>query len=485
MAEESDRRYRAVQSRDARFDGQFVTAVRTTGIYCRPSCPAQTPRPENVDFYRTPAAAVAAGFRACKRCRPDTAPGSPEWNRRADLASRALRAIAAGVLDRAGVGGLADALAVSERHLHRVLVAEVGVGPLALARTRRAQTARVLLEATELSVTEVAFGAGFASIRQFNETMRAHFATTPTTLRYRRAPAPPGKDPAVAGNLTLRLARRAPFDHEALLTFLARRAVPGLESATETAFSRVLPTGILVRLEARADAVVASLRLGPDGIVGVADAVARCRRLLDLDADPVAVDRALGGDHFLAASVARRRGVRVPGTVEGFELAVRAVVGQQVSLAAARTLLARIVAAHGTPVPAGTEEPTTAFPTSDALADANLAGVGLTAARAAAVRALARAHSAGALCLEPHADRAETRARLRAISGIGESTVEYIAMRALADPDAFPGTDLVLRRALAQLGASAERWRPWRAYAAMHLWERASATGAPSPERGA
>ena len=460
-----DRCYRAVQGRDKRFDGRFVTAVRTTGIYCRPSCPAQTPKPENVRFYPHAAAAAAAGFRACKRCRPDAAPGSRDWDVRADLAARALRGIESGAVDEEGVPGLARRLAVSERHLHRVLVAEIGVGPLALARTRRAQTARMLIEHTALSLSTVAFSAGFASVRQFNDVMRAEFGCPPGELR--RSPVARGDS---VGALTLRLQHRSPYAAEPLLGWLGARAVPAVEEVDGDTYRRVIGTGVVeLRPVAEAGHVIA--RLDIDDLSSVASVVSRCRRLFDLDADPVAVDETLAADPLLATSVRRHPGMRVPGTVDGFELAVRAVLGQQVSVAAARTFAARLVQRCGKPLDAPRGTLTHAFPTADAVAGVDLGGIGLTTARTRTLRALATEVATGRLSLDPVADRDETKARLAALPGVGPWTVEYVAMRALADPDAFPTTDLVLRRAVGSDGERrAERWRPWRSYAAMHLW---------------
>ena len=462
--------YRAVSSRDARFDGRFVTAVRTTGIYCRPSCPAQTPKRENVNFFPRPAAAAAAGYRACKRCRPDAAPGSPEWDVRGDLAARALRGIEAGVVDAEGIPGLARRLNVSERHLHRVLVAEVGVGPLALARTRRAQTARVLIEHTALSLSTVAFSAGFASIRQFNDVMRAEFGCPPGDLR--RRPVPAGE---AEGTLTLRLQHRRPYAVAPLLGWLAARAVAGVEEVDGGVYRRVI-SGRVVELEPVPDSGHVVARVHIDDVGHVADLVARCRRLLDLDADPVAVDEALSADDLLAALVARTPGIRVPGSVDGFELAARAVLGQQVSVAAARTFAARLVAQCGKPLDSPRGTLSHSFPTAETVAEHPLDGIGLTGARVTSLRALAEAVASGRLSLDPTADRDDTRARLLALPGIGPWTVEYVAMRALRDPDAFPATDLVLRRAVGDNPKRAEAWRPWRAYAAMHLWHDTALT---------
>jgi AraC family transcriptional regulator of adaptative response / DNA-3-methyladenine glycosylase II len=469
--EDPERCYRAVRSRDARFDGQFVTAVRTTGIYCRPSCPAQTPKRENVLFFPHAAAASAAGFRACKRCRPDAAPGSSEWDVRGDLAARALRGIQNGVVEAEGIPGLARRLAVSERHLHRVLVAEIGVGPLALARTRRAQTARMLIEHTDLPLATVAFSAGFASIRQFNDVMRDEFGCQPRELRRR-----PGGTGEATGSLTLRLPMRRPFASGPLLDWLGGRAVTGVEEVTDGTYRRVLDSGV-VELTPQPDLGHVVARIEIDDLRTVASIVARSRRLFDLDADPLAVDETLGADRLLRASVRRHPGLRVPGTVDGFELAVRAVLGQQVSVAAARTLAGRLVERCGKPLTAPRGSLTHAFPTADAVASADLAGLGLTGARVRTLHALATTVADGHLVLDPDADREATRRSLLALPGVGPWTADYVAMRALGDPDAFPATDLVLARALQESGdAPSDAWRPWRAYAAMHLWLSATTT---------
>ncbi len=468
MYTDFDRCYRAISSRDARFDGRFYTAVSSTGIYCRPSCPAQTPRRQNVRFYPQAAAAAAAGFRACRRCRPDTAPGSREWDSRGDLAARALRLVADGAVDAGGVGSLARRLAVSERHLHRLLVAEVGAGPLALARTRRAQTARLLIDNTALPLTDVCFAAGFASVRQFNDSMRSEFGCPPGELR--RRPAEPVA--GVAGGLVLRLPYRPPLDAGSLLSWFAAHAVTGVEEVTGPAYRRVVPTDrtpVAVTLEPAEGHVL--LRCRVDDVRDLAGLVQRCRRLLDLDCDPGSVADVLCADPALAPLVAGRPGLRVAGSVDGFEVATRAVLGQQVSLAAARTLTGRLVQRCGQPVAGAGGGLTHAFPTADAVAATDMGQLGLTRARARALRALAEATAAGRLDFSPGADRDETRARLLALPGIGPWTVEYVAMRALADPDAYPDTDLALRRAMTKHAITdSGAWRPWRAYAAMHLW---------------
>jgi AraC family transcriptional regulator, regulatory protein of adaptative response / DNA-3-methyladenine glycosylase II len=467
VQEEFERCYRALRSRDRRFDGRFVTAVTSTGIYCRPSCPAQTPKPANVRFYRVAAAAQAAGFRACRRCRPDAAPGSPDWDVRADLAARALRLIADGSADQAGVSGIATRLAVSERHLHRVLLEEVGAGPLALARTRRAQTARLLVESTGLPVSDIAFASGYGSIRQFNDAFREAFGCAPSALRRGEVDVRDGD-----GTITLRLRYRPPYDGPSVLGWFAIRAVPGIDAVGGDTYRRTLRLprgGALAELTPDADQI--RLRLTLSDLRDLTSAVQRCRRLFDLDADPEAVDALLGEDPALASLVDKRPGIRVPGAADGFELAVRAVLGQQVSLAAARTFCGRLVDQLGDPYGDGWR----LFPTPAAVATADLSALGLTRARANTLRAVATAVADGTVELDAGADRNVTGAALLAVPGIGRWTASYILMRALGDPNAFPDTDLVLRRRAAALGiedlaARSASWQPWRAYAAMHLW---------------
>src|SRR4051794_1062951 len=467
-----ERCYRAVTGRDSRFDGWFFTAVHTTGIYCRPSCPARTPLARNVTFFTTAAAAQAAGFRACRRCRPDAAPGSPEWDVRADVVARAMRLIADGEVERAGVPGLAARLGYSERQLHRLLVGELGVGALALARARRAQTARVLVETTELPMADVAFAAGFASVRQFNDTVREVFATTPTGLRRARRR---GQDGAPPGWLTLRLTARAPYDAAEVLLFLGAHAVSGLEEWDGTTFSRVLdlPHGPAVVHLSPGPGTAVTARLRTTSLRDLGAAVSRCRRMLDLDADPAAVDEVLGADPALAALVAGAPGRRVPASPDAAELAIRAVLGQQVSVAGARTLTARLLSA-GLPLPEPVGTLTHAFPRPEALADADLTPVGLTGTRRRTVHGLAAALASGDAPLDPGADRTEAARALVAVPGIGPWTAALVGLRGLADPDVWLPGDLAVRRSLATLGSSdadaAGRWQPWRSYAVMHLW---------------
>jgi AraC family transcriptional regulator, regulatory protein of adaptative response / DNA-3-methyladenine glycosylase II len=479
MTLDADTCYRAMLARDARFDGRFFVAVTSTGVYCRPICPARTPARANMRFFAHAGAAEAAGFRACRRCRPEASPGSPDWNTRADLAARALRLISGGYVDQHGVTGLAARLAVTERHLHRLLVAELGTGPLALARTARLQTARRLLAETSMPITEVAFASGFASVRQFNASVLESSGRTPSELRARARP-PAGELAGGADQgtwLSLRLACREPFDEAGLLAFLAARAIPGVEQVTAERYARTVRTAGgtgVIELTPRAGQghVLLRARLGKLG--AISQLVAGSRRLLDADADPVAIDAALAADDVLAPLVRARPGLRVPGAYDGFELAVRAVLGQQVSVAAARTFAGRLAARHGHPVaPGGPPGLTTVFPGPAELADADLSGLGLTTSRQRTLRALAAAATAGRLNLDAGADPEETAARLAELPGVGPWTVGYIMLRAGADPDRFPAGDLGLRRALARLGAGPEhaaRWRPWRGYAALHLW---------------
>jgi AraC family transcriptional regulator of adaptative response / DNA-3-methyladenine glycosylase II len=483
MHEDRERCARAVRSRDARFDGWFFTAVLTTRIYCRPSCPAVPPRPENMVFYPSAAAAQQAGFRACKRCRPDASPGSPEWNARADLVARAMRLIADGVIDAAGVPGLAARLGYSVRQLERQLRAELGAGPLALARAQRAQTARLLIETTGLPMSDVAFAAGFASIRAFNDTVRDVFALSPSQLRERAgrhrgqgraAPAP------AAGTLALRLPFRAPLHPDSLFGHLAATAVPGVEEWRDGAYRRTLrlPHGpAVVALTPQAGHVGCQLALAD--LRDLATAISRCRRLLDLDADPEAVGDVLGADPALAPLVAKAPGRRVPRTPDAAEFAMRAVLGQQVSTAAARTHAGRLAAALGEPVDDPAGGLTRLFPDSAALAAAGTGGLALPRSRRATFAALAGALARGQLDLSAGGDWTEARRRLAALPGIGPWTVETIAMRALGDPDAFPATDLGVRAAARALGlppapaalaGRAAAWRPWRAYAVQYLW---------------
>jgi AraC family transcriptional regulator of adaptative response / DNA-3-methyladenine glycosylase II len=491
---DTERCLRAVQSKDARFDGWFYTAVLTTGIYCRPSCPANTPKPQNMRFFPSAAAAQLAGFRACKRCRPDASPGSPQWNERADLVARAMRFIADGVVDADGVAGLAARLGYSVRQLERQLRAELGAGPLALARAQRAQTARLLIETTGLPMGDIAFAAGFATIRTFNDTVLEVFALPPTELRRRSASAP-GRQAGVSGQaggsagqasgslgvLPLRLPFRAPMCPDSLFGHLAATAVPGVEEWRDGAYRRTLRLthgpGI-VALRPEPDHIACQLAL--TDLRDLAMAISRCRRLLDLDADPVAVGEQLRADEALAPLVDKAPGRRIPRTVDGAEFAIRAVIGQQVSTAAARTHAARLAQRLGEPVQDQAGGLRRLFPGADVLAAADLDAVlAMPRSRKQTVSALASAIAGGDVDLGAGADWQLARSQLAAVPGLGPWTIETIAMRGLGDPDAFPATDLGVRHGAARLGLPAspaaltrraEPWRPWRGYAVQYLW---------------
>jgi AraC family transcriptional regulator of adaptative response / DNA-3-methyladenine glycosylase II len=460
-------------------------------------------------YYRSAAAAQEAGFRACKRCRPDASPGSPEWNIRADVVGRAMRLIADGVVDRDGVEGLAARLGYEQRQVRRLVTAELGAGPLAIARAQRAQTARVLTETTTLPLSEIAFAAGFASIRQFNSTIREVFAVTPTELRERaarRGRAPrgrarraalltgPASDPAAPGLIRLRLPYRPPIDAGRMLSFLAARAIPGVEAAEDGCYRRTLllpnGTGIMsvsLPADGGGEAGYLDCELQLEDLRDLTAAVQRCRRLLDLDADPQAVTASLAASGPVLAPLALASpGRRVPGHVDGNELALRAVLGQQVSVAAARRLGSRLVTAYGKPLERPDGTLTHCFPAAETLAGADPATLPMPRARAAALTGLAAALASGALSLDPGAERDRAQAQLLALPGIGPWTAGYIRMRALSDPDAFLPGDAGVLRALARLGAVsrppgpdrgarqaaelAGRWHPWRSYAVQHLW---------------
>ncbi len=495
-----DRCYRALTARDARFDGQFIAGVHSTGIYCRPSCPAATPRPHNVRFYATAAAAHEAGLRACKRCQPDAVPGNPDWNLRDDLAGRAMRLILDGVVERDGVPGLAHRLGYSPRQLSRVLTAELGAGPLALARAHRADTARALLAGTDLPVSQVAFAAGFASIRQCNDTVREVYGLAPLELRTRaRAgrhgvrPAPHAAAPPGA-TVTLRLAARAPFDGAGVLQYIADHAVTGVErllrdeSATPTGIERwiELPRGpalVRVVLDAERPGVRVSATLA--ALADVAPLTARIRRWFDLDADAAAIDAELGRDPLLGPLVARAPGIRIPGAVDPGETLLRTIIGQQISLPAARTLLGRLAADLAAPAREGD---LLRFPSPAQIAQHGADVLRGPARRVRTVIETAEALATGALVLDVGLTTPELRDRLLRMPGIGPWTADYVALRVLGSPDLLLDTDLVLLRALKARGAAStpvqaaalgERWAPWRSYATLHLWR-----AAPPAQRG-
>lgn len=482
-----EERYRAVASRDARFDGRFITGVHSTGIYCRPSCPAITPRRVNVRFYPTAAAAHEAGLRACKRCLPDAVPGSPEWNLRDDTAARAMRLIADGVVDREGVDGLAGRLGYGARHLGRLLREELGAPPLALARAQRAQTARLLLTGSDLPVSDVAFAAGFSSIRQFNATVAEVYERTPTALRASARGVRPGAAAhSGATTVELRLAVRDPFD-EGVLGFVGDRAVAGVEEAGPGWYARslALPGGAAtVRLQADGDGVRCSAALA--SVVDVGPLVARVRRLLDLDADARAIDDALSSDPALASLVAATPGIRLPGTVDPAETLVRTLIGQQVSVAAARTALTRLVAALGDDLPdaLATGAITRSFPSPAVVAERGAEVLRGPRRRVDTILRVCGLLAEGSLRLDAGGTRQELAAALLSVPGIGPWTAGYAAMRITGDPDVLLTGDLALRAGAAALGLPAEaraladtgrRWAPWRSYAGMHLWRAAAA----------
>ncbi|MEU1868745.1 AlkA N-terminal domain-containing protein [Streptomyces sp. NPDC019793] len=452
-----DVRYEAVRSRDARFDGAFFFAVETTGIYCRPSCPAVTPKRRNVRFFATAAAAQGSGFRACRRCRPDAVPGSADWNVRADVVGRAMRLIGDGVVDREGVAGLAVRLGYSARQVQRQLTAEVGAGPVALARAQRAHTARVLLQTTGLPVTEIAFASGFASVRQFNDTIRAVYAATPSELRA----AAPARDRAARRTATpsagvpLRLAHRGPYQPGPVFDLLRREAVAGVEEVSGERGRRVYRRTL--RLPYGTGIVAVQERPGPPGtdtgggwlearlhltdLRDLTTSVQRLRRLFDLDADPYAVDERLGADPRLAPLVAARPGLRSPGTADPDELAVRALVG--------RAEAERLVQRYGKALDAPCGTLTHLFPEPAVLAEAVPDGT---------PGALAAALADGAVRLDPGADRDDAERALLAVPGLDARTVAVVRTRALGDPDVAPPG-----------AAVPDTWRPWRSYALNHL----------------
>lgn len=479
-----DERYRVIQSRDRRFDGQFVTAVRSTGIYCRPSCPARTPNPGNVTFYATSAAAHEAGYRACKRCLPEAAPGSPAWDVRGDVAARAMRLIADGVVDREGVPGLARRLGYSSRHLTRLLSAELGAGPLALARAHRAHTARMLLVGTDLPSADVAFASGFTSIRQFTDTVGEVFGLAPLQLRARRRSAE-----GASGRIDLALPFRGPMDAAGVFGWMRAHAVPGVERGDDRSFARTvrLPGGP-AWFEVRSEGERLRLRARLTALADLGTLIARVRRLFDLDADPIAIDDALARHPELAPLVRAIPGVRVPGAVDAPEMLIRAMIGQQISVAAARTAQGRLAAELGERIGDGVDgEPAVLFPTPAAIAEHGHDVLRGPAARVRSIVAAATALADGSLALGPGDDAVEQRRTLLALPGVGPWTADYVRMRVLGDPDVILPGDVAARSGAAVAGvpaepralvAWAERTAPWRSYLMAHLWYAAPVTRA-------
>ena len=483
--------YRAISTRDARFDGRLFVGVKTTGIYCRPICPARTPKFENVSFYPSAAAAQEAGLRPCLRCRPETSPDLAFWRGTGNTVSRALALIEAGGLDGANVEGLANRLGVGARQLRRLFHRHVGASPIAVAQTRRVLLAKQLIHETSLPMAEVALASGFNSVRRFNETFLEMFGRPPASLRRVR-----DRTRREAGALSVRLAYRPPYDWDAMLSYLAARAIPGVEMVSGNVYRRTIAvgdnSGVISVTPADKNRVDVSIRF-PD-MAALPQLIARVRRVFDLAADPDLIGAHLALDPVLAPLVAARPGLRVPGAWDGFELAVRAIFGQQITVPAAIKLLGKLVAAYGAPLPAGLRDGeglSHLFPSPARVAGADLAGLGMPRARAMAVTSLASAIAADPAIFSRSASLEETVAKLRALPGIGEWTAQYIAMRELREPDAFPAADIGLLRAMADadglrpspaaLLSRSERWRPWRAYAAQHLWAACIPHPVPSP----
>jgi AraC family transcriptional regulator of adaptative response / DNA-3-methyladenine glycosylase II len=487
---------RAFLTRDPRFDGRIFCGVRTTGVYCRPVCPARTPKAENVVFFPSAAAAQEAGFRPCLRCRPETSPDLGAWLGASNTVSRALRLIEAGALDAGDVDALAGRLGMGERQLRRLFRQHLGASPVAVAQTRRVLLAKQLIQETALPMTEVALAAGFGSVRRFNETFQQLYRRPPGALRRAQGPARSAADAGV----TVRLAYRAPYDWESLIGFLAARAIPGVEAVTPERYARTVEAedarGVVVVRPGAGNALEAEIRI--PRLQALPGLIARVRRLFDLAADPAMIGEHLAQDPRLAPLVAARPGLRAPGAWDGFELAVRAILGQQVTVAAARGLAGRLTAAHGERI----DDPAAAafglthlFPSPERLAGRDIAALGMPAARGGAIERLARAAAADPGLFSPRADLDRAVAALAALPGVGEWTAQYIALRALREPDAFPHADVGLMRALAgpdgvrpspaQLLARAEAWRPWRAYAAQHLWTADALKGARHDRRAA
>jgi AraC family transcriptional regulator of adaptative response / DNA-3-methyladenine glycosylase II len=466
---------RARQARDARFDGRFFVAVASTRIYCRPTCPVQPPKAQSVRFYPTAAAAQAAGFRPCLRCRPEAAPGTPAWAGTGVTVARALRLIAEGALDQGSVAALADRLGIGERHLRKLFAARVGASPLAVAKTRRLHLAKQLLDETALPMTAVAEASGYGSLRRFNATFQEIYGRAPGSLR--RAAAPEN------GACRLRLSYRPPWEWEQFRAHFALRALSGVEEVHPDRYVRTFRLGSTtgwLSVRPVPEARVLELTFSPGGIAELPALVARVRRMFDLDADPAPIAAHLAADPVLAPLVARWPGLRLPTAFDPFEQAVRAIVGQQVAVKAAVTVTGRLVARLGEALGNAPEGgPDRLFPTPEAIAGGDLDGLGMPGRRVETVRGFARAVASGELALSADRGVEEFMARLRALPGVGPWTAEYLALRALGEPDAFPASDLGLLKAKVwgrdpptprALAERAEAWRPWRAYAAVYLW---------------
>ena len=494
MDMDDDACYRALSTRDARFDGRLFVGVKTTGIYCRPICPARTPKRQNVRFFPSAAAAQEAGFRPCLRCRPETSPDLAAWRGTSNTVSRALTLIEAGALDEGDVEALADRLGVGERQLRRLFRQHLGASPIAVAQTRRVLLAKQLIHQTRLPMAEVAMAAGFGSVRRFNETFQQLYARPPATLRRLEGADEPA---SAAGGVSVTLPYKPPYDWAAMLGFLKLRAIPGVELVTGERYARSIAVGdergVITVEPMGKDRLGVTVRF--PRISALPAIIARIRRVFDLAADPAAIGAHLSRDPTLAPLVAARPGLRVPGAWDGFELAIRAILGQQITVVAARGLADKLVKAHGEPLApalAGAVEGLThVFPSPASLAEVDFATLGMPRSRAAALAALTNAVVADPLIFGAKRSLEDAIGALRALPGIGEWTAQYIAMRELREPDAFPAADIGLMRALAdpegrrpnpaELLARAEAWRPWRAYAALHLWS-SEAQGQPIKE---
>lgn len=471
---------RAFVTRDPRFDGRIFGAVRTTGIYCRPICPARTPKPQNMTFYPSAAAAQEAGYRPCLRCRPEASPDLGAWRGTSNTVSRALALIEGGAMDGGDVDALAERLGVGERQLRRLFRQHLGASPVSVAQTRRVLLAKQLIQETRLPMAEVALASGFGSVRRFNETFQQLFGRPPGALRRSHKAETPAAD-----GIVVRLPYRPPYDWPAIIRFLADRAIPGVERVEDGRYARTLQidgvVGVIVVTPRDDDALQAEIHF--QALAALPAVIARIRRVFDLSADPILIGAHLSQDATLAPLVAARPGLRAPGAWDGFELAVRAILGQQITVSAARGLAAKLVATYGT----GLETPAAAalgltrvFPGPERLVGQDIAALGMPRARGAALEALARTVAADPGIFTPRADLSSAVAALKALPGVGEWTAQYIALRELREPDAFPQADIGLMRAMAgpsglrptadELLARSAAWTPWRAYAAQHLW---------------
>jgi AraC family transcriptional regulator of adaptative response / DNA-3-methyladenine glycosylase II len=472
---------RARASRDARFDGKFFIAVTSTRIYCRPVCKVRDAKRSNIRYYPTAAAAAEAGFRPCLRCRPEAAPGTPAWLGTLGVVRRGLRLIEDGILDERSVEEMADRLGIGARHLHRLFVQHVGASPIAVAQTRRLHFAKRLLDETRLPITSIAMAAGFGSIRRFNDVFRKTYRRPPREIRKLRAAEVPEAD---KDEVVLRLAYRPPYDWKQIRNFLAARAIPRIEVAHAEGYARTVATPegawAIVQVRHVEGEHALELRVTCANATSLLQLSSVARRVFDLASDPATIDLAFADDPVLAPLVSRRPGLRIPGVWDPFECAVRAIVGQQVSLPAGLTLVGRLVERAGRPIATPVAGLTHLFPTPSAVLAADLSGLGLTGGRIDALRGLATTIVEGALNFSGAAE--DVVRQLTSIRGIGVWTAQYVALRALGEPDAFPSADLVLRRVAADtdkaLSASAlekrsDAWRPWRAYAAIHLWAAA------------